>query len=65
MILAGGMKFVLLSCLLYAPGTLLYFWARREQGQRIFRPVEMGIFLLTVAGFVGAIYGLASGAIVL
>ncbi len=65
MILAGGMKFVLLSCLLYAPGTLLYFWARREQGQKIFRPVELVIFLLTVAGCLGAIYGLASGGIVL
>src|SRR5690606_34533802 len=26
MIYAGGMKFLLLSAILYAPGTLLYFW---------------------------------------
>jgi arginine:ornithine antiporter/lysine permease len=63
MIIAGGMKFVLLACLLYAPGTLLYFWARREQGQRLFKPVELFIFLLTVAGFAGAIYGLVSGSL--
>ena len=65
MIFAGGMKFVLLSCLLYAPGTLLYFWARREQGKKLFRPFELVIFLLLVAGFVGAIYGLATGGLVI
>ena len=65
MIFAGGMKFVLLSCLLYAPGTLLYFWARREQGKQLFRPFELVIFLLLVAGFVGAIYGLATGGLVI
>ncbi|NTS33229.1 amino acid permease, partial [Phyllobacterium sp. BT25] len=36
MIAAGGLKFVLLSALLYAPGTILYFWARRERGKPIF-----------------------------
>lgn len=65
MIFAGGMKFVLLSCLLYAPGTLLYFWARREQDKQIFRPFELVIFLLLAAGFVGAIFGLATGGIVI
>jgi arginine:ornithine antiporter/lysine permease len=65
MIFAGGMKFVLLSCLLYAPGTLLYFWARREQGQKLFRPVELVVFLLIAAGFAGAIYGLANGSLVI
>ncbi len=65
MIFAGGMKFVLLSCLLYAPGTLLYFWARREQGRTLFRPVELVVFLLIVAGFAGAIYGFANGSLVI
>ena len=31
MIYAGGLKFLLLSAVLYAPGTALYFLARREQ----------------------------------
>ena len=38
MLLAGGAKFLLLSALLYAPGTWLYAAARREQGLRSVRP---------------------------
>lgn len=30
---AGGIKFIVLSAVLYAPGSLLYFWARREQAK--------------------------------
>lgn len=33
---AAGLKFLLLSCLVYAPGTALFFRSRREQGQRVF-----------------------------
>jgi arginine:ornithine antiporter/lysine permease len=40
MIVAGGIKFVLLSALLYAPGTILYFWARRERGKRVFNTLH-------------------------
>ena len=36
MLLAGGARFLLLAALLYAPGTLLYFAARREQGLPLF-----------------------------
>ena len=36
MIYAGGLKFILLSAILFAPGTVLYFWARREQGKPVF-----------------------------
>ena len=31
MIYAGGPKFLLLSAILYAPGTLLFFLAKRER----------------------------------
>ena len=40
MLLAGGAKFLLLSALLYAPGTWLYAAARREQGLALFGPRE-------------------------
>ena len=33
MIYAGGAKFLLLSALIYAPGTLLFVVARRERNQ--------------------------------
>jgi len=61
MILAGGMKFLLLSAVLYAPGTALYFWARREQGRRVFTTVEWVIFIVAVVGAAIAIHGLVTG----
>jgi arginine:ornithine antiporter/lysine permease len=61
MILAGGMKFVLLSAIFYAPGTLLYFWARREQDKQLFTPVEWAVFLVVVVSAVIGIHGLATG----
>lgn len=61
LIYAGGMKFVLLSAVLYGPGTILYFWACREQGKRLFTPIEWAIFALAVIGCVVGIHGLATG----
>lgn len=63
MILAGGTKFVLLSTLIYAPGTILYVLVRREQGERVFRPAEWALFLAILAAAVFAVEGLASGRI--
>jgi arginine:ornithine antiporter/lysine permease len=60
MIFAGGLKFVLLSTMLYAPGTLLYYWARREQGRKTFRPVELVIFLVTAAGCIAGVWGIVT-----
>jgi arginine:ornithine antiporter / lysine permease len=37
MIVAGGLKFVLLAALLYAPGTVLFRMARRHKGYRCLR----------------------------
>jgi arginine:ornithine antiporter/lysine permease len=65
MIFAGGMKFLLLSAVLYAPGTLLYIWARREQGKELFTPIGWTIFGVAVLGCVTGIYGLATGGIVI
>lgn len=62
MIAAGGLKFVLLSALLYAPGTLLYFWARREQNKQVFNTsVDWAIFAAAVVGCIAAIVGLSTG----
>jgi arginine:ornithine antiporter/lysine permease len=61
MIYAGGLKFILLSAVLYAPGTALYIWARREQGRTVFSPTEWIIFIVAVAGAALGIYGLATG----
>ncbi|CAH0299537.1 arginine-ornithine antiporter [Pseudomonas mediterranea] len=58
---AGGIKYLLLSALLYAPGAVLFAQARREVGQPVFTAVEKLIFTAVVAGAVVAAYGLYSG----
>jgi arginine:ornithine antiporter / lysine permease len=64
-IVAGGLKFVLLSCILFAPGTLLYYIAKREQGEQVFTPVERLLFFAVLAGAVIGLYALVTGAIAL
>jgi arginine:ornithine antiporter/lysine permease len=61
MVLAGGTRYLLLAAVLYAPGTALYFWSRREQDRQTFTPVEMAIFVILVIGCVAGVYALASG----
>jgi arginine:ornithine antiporter/lysine permease len=64
MIYAGGLKFILLSAILFAPGTVLYFWARREQGKPVFSKTSDWVtFAVIVAAAIYGVYGLASGAI--
>src|SRR5262249_745106 len=60
-IFAGGMKFLLLSAILYAPGTGLYFWARQEQKNGVFTTVEGVVLAVGVIGAVIGIHGLATG----
>lgn len=63
MFVAAGLKYVLLVTVLFIPGTILYVWARREQKARLFTPVELIIFIVTLlAAAIGA-YGLATGLI--
>jgi arginine:ornithine antiporter/lysine permease len=64
MLYAGGAKFMLLAALLYAPGTWLYFYARRERQEPVFAPAEMLVFGLVAIAAVVALVALASGAIV-
>ena len=61
MIYAGGMKFLLLSAILYAPGTALYFQIRREQKMPVFTLVEWLVFIVAAVGCIIGIYGLATG----
>lgn len=63
MLYAGGAKFLMLSALLYAPGSILFFVARRERGLPVFTRVEWLLFGVVVAVAIGGLYGLATGAI--
>ncbi|MBM7063169.1 arginine-ornithine antiporter [Pseudomonas sp. UL073] len=58
---AGGVKYLLLSALLYAPGVILFAKAKREVGQPIFTNVEKLLFAAVVIGAVVAAYGLYDG----
>ncbi|UVE17574.1 arginine-ornithine antiporter [Pseudomonas sp. LS44] len=61
LIYAGGLKYLLLSALLYAPGIILFAKAKRELGQPIFTNVEKLIFAVVVIGALIAAYGLYDG----
>ncbi len=61
MIIASGMKFLLLSAILYAPGTLLYIWARRERDKSVFSKTEWAIFAVALIGAIFGITSLATG----
>ncbi|AUA34303.1 arginine-ornithine antiporter [Pseudomonas sp. SGAir0191] len=58
---AGGVKYLLLSALLYAPGAILFAKAKREVGQPVFTPVEKLIFAAVVIGALVAAFGLYDG----
>ncbi len=64
LVYAAGMKFVVLSAILYGPGTILYYWSRREQGLPVFtKTTDWVIFILAMIGAVVGIYWLATGTI--
>lgn len=63
MLYAGGLKYVLLACILFAPGSILFILARREQDQPLFTSTEWIIFLAVVAAALVGVYGLATGTI--
>ncbi|WP_458128291.1 arginine-ornithine antiporter [Pseudomonas sp. Z2-11] len=58
---AGGIKYLLLSALLYAPGAILFAKAKRELGKPVFTSVEKLIFAAVVVGALVAAYGLYDG----
>ncbi|MEU3459234.1 basic amino acid/polyamine antiporter [Streptomyces sp. NPDC006733] len=58
---AAGLKFVLVSFLIYAPATFLFVKARREQNRRLFSPREAVICAVSVAGAAVGVLALALG----
>ncbi|WP_309676686.1 arginine-ornithine antiporter [Pseudomonas sp.] len=61
LIYAGGVKYLLLSALLYAPGAILFAKAKFEVNKPVFTNVEKLIFAAVVAGALVAAYGLYDG----
>ncbi|MGB8384445.1 MAG: amino acid permease, partial [Dermatophilaceae bacterium] len=58
---AAGLKFLLVSFIIYAPATILFVMARREQGRRLFSPGELVILAVSIIGAVVGIVALARG----
>ena len=63
LIYAAGAKHLLLSAVIYGPGTILFFMARGEQGQQVFNVAEKAMFAVAAFGAAAAIYGIAAGLI--
>ena len=63
LVYAAGWDHLLLSCILYAPGAVLYWMARRQRGLQVFKPAEAVLFGIIVLGAIGGLSGLITGAI--
>ena len=63
LVYAAGVKFLVLGCIIYAPATILYLMARRENDKRLFTTSEAVLCGALVLGGVAGVVGLATGAI--
>ncbi len=61
LLFAAGPKFILVSFIIYAPATILFVMARREQGRQLFSAKEQIILAVSVLGAVGGVVALAAG----
>ncbi|MFJ3759521.1 basic amino acid/polyamine antiporter [Streptomyces sp. NPDC090080] len=61
LVYAAGPKYLLVSFIVYAPATVLFVMARREQGRRLFSPRELAVLAVSVAGAVAGVLALALG----
>ncbi|WP_067473622.1 basic amino acid/polyamine antiporter [Actinomadura hibisca] len=65
LVFAAGLVFLLLSCIVYALGTVLFVLTRREQGRRPFSAPEAALFAVLAAGAVAGLVGLVGGWLVI
>jgi arginine:ornithine antiporter / lysine permease len=57
---AAGLKYLMLSALLYAPGAAFYFWAKHQRNETAFTKTEWVILAALLALAVAAIFMLTS-----
>jgi arginine:ornithine antiporter/lysine permease len=60
---AAGLQYLLMCAILYAPGAIFYWQAKREVGEKPFRPTEITFFLFLCTAAIIAIYLMAKGII--
>jgi arginine:ornithine antiporter/lysine permease len=63
LVYAAGLSYLFMCAVLYAPGVAFYVWARRENRERIFHPVEAGLAAALVAVGLYAAYQMWTGAV--
>ncbi|HEY0209479.1 basic amino acid/polyamine antiporter [Acerihabitans sp.] len=63
MIYAGGLKYLLLSAIIYGPGTVLFILAKREQKAELFTTAERILFIVVMLAAIAALWSLATGVI--
>lgn len=61
---ASGMVYILITAILYAPGTIIYMWRKREKGEKHFdNKADLIIFLFILVMFITSIVMIANGTI--
>jgi arginine:ornithine antiporter / lysine permease len=63
LVFAAGVEFLLLSLVIYTPGTILFVMTRREQQRQLFSRAELVILAVALIGFLVGVIALATGAI--
>jgi arginine:ornithine antiporter/lysine permease len=63
LVYAAGLSYLFMCAILYAPGIIFFVWARRENGQRVFQPVEAILAVALVAVGLYAAYQMWTGAV--
>jgi len=58
---AAGLKYLLLSALLYAPGAVIYLWAKKQRAERAFTGREQVILAVLLLVAVASAYMLWAG----
>lgn len=61
LVIAAGLEFIVLSFVIYLPGTLLFIKARKEQGRKPFVGWEWALLALSVVLAVFSVIALATG----
>jgi arginine:ornithine antiporter/lysine permease len=63
LVYAAGLSYLFMCAVLYAPGIIFYVWARRENQERVFHPVEAVLAAALVAVGLYAAYEMWTGAV--
>ena len=61
LLFAAGPKYMLVSFIIYAPGSVFFVMARREQGRRLFSPGEAAILAVSIVGAIIGVVALVAG----